>query len=100
MMLRLVGRKANAMSVEVLDQIERLIDGFEGSEARAAVLTGYERYFSAGLALPMLVELERPAMKKFIDRFGVAMLRVFRCARPIVAAVNGHAIAGGCVLAL
>jgi len=39
-------------------------------------------------------------MKRFIDRFGEVMLRVFRCARPIVAAVNGHAIAGGCVLAL
>jgi Delta3-Delta2-enoyl-CoA isomerase len=98
--LRLQGGKANAMSGEVLDLIERLIDRFEASEARAAVLVGYERYFSAGLALPLLVELERPAMKQFIDRFGQVMLRVFQCARPIVAAVNGHAIAGGCVLAL
>ncbi|HXU69513.1 MAG TPA: enoyl-CoA hydratase/isomerase family protein [Polyangia bacterium] len=98
--LRLQGGKANAMSSEVLDLIERLIDRFEASEARAAVLVGYERYFSAGLALPLLVELERPAMKAFIDRFGAVMLRVFACERPIVAAVNGHAIAGGCVLAL
>jgi enoyl-CoA hydratase len=98
--LRLQGGKANAMSGEVLDLIERLIDRFEASEARAAVLVGYERFFSAGLALPLLVELERPAMKQFIDRFGQVMLRVFRCARPIVAAINGHAIAGGCVLAL
>ncbi len=98
--LRLNGGKANAMSPDVLDLIERLIDRFEASEARAAVLTGYERFFSAGLALPLLVELDRPAMKRFIERFGEVMLRVFRCARPIVAAVNGHAIAGGCVLAL
>jgi len=98
--LRLQGGKANAMSADVLDMIERLVDRFEGSEARAAVLVGYERYFSAGLALPLLVELERPAMKAFIERFGDVMLRVFRCARPIVAAINGHAIAGGCVLAL
>ena len=98
--LRLQGGKANAMSSEVLDLIERLIDRFEASEARAAVLVGYERYFSAGLALPLLVDLERPAMKAFIDRFGEVMLRVFRCARPMVAAINGHAIAGGCVLAL
>ncbi|HEX9104757.1 MAG TPA: enoyl-CoA hydratase/isomerase family protein [Polyangia bacterium] len=98
--LRLHGGKANAMSPEVLDLIERLVDGFEASDARAAVLIGYERYFSAGLALPLLVELERPAMQRFIERFGEVMLRVFRCARPIVAAINGHAIAGGCVLAL
>ncbi len=98
--LRVHGGKANAMSGEVLDAIERLIDGFEASPARAAVLVGYERYFSAGLALPLLVDLERPAMRRFIARFGDVMLRVFRCARPIVAAINGHAIAGGCVLAL
>jgi enoyl-CoA hydratase len=98
--LRLHGGKANAMSAEVLDAIERLVDGFEAGPARAAVLIGYERYFSAGLALPLLVGLERAAMKRFIGRFGDVMLRVFRCARPIVAAINGHAIAGGCVLAL
>jgi enoyl-CoA hydratase len=98
--LRLEGGKANAMSSELLDAIERLVDRFEASEARAAVLVGYERFFSAGLALPTLIDLERPAMKRFIERFGDVMLRVFRCARPIVAAINGHAIAGGCVLAL
>jgi enoyl-CoA hydratase len=99
-LLRLEGGKANAMSAAVLDQIERLVDGFESGPTRAAVLTGYERYFSAGLALPTLIELDRPAMKRFIERFGQVMLRVFSCARPIVAAINGHAIAGGCVLAL
>lgn len=100
LLLRLSGAKANAMSPAVLDQIERLVDDFERSAARAAVLVGYERYFSAGLALPLLLDLDRPAMKAFIERFGEVMVRVFRCARPIVAAVNGHAIAGGCVLAL
>jgi enoyl-CoA hydratase len=99
-LLRLNGGKANAMTPEVLDQLERLVDGFEASQARAAVLIGYERFFSAGLALPLLIDLERPAMKQFIERFGEVMLRVFRCPRPIVAAINGHAIAGGCVLAL
>jgi enoyl-CoA hydratase len=99
-LLRLHGKKANAMTAELLDALERLVDDFEKSPARAAVLTGYERYFSAGLALPSLVDLERPAMRRFIDRFGAVMLRVFACPRPIVAAINGHAIAGGCVLAL
>lgn len=99
-LLRLEGGKANAMTPELLDALERLVDEFEKSGARAAVLTGYERYFSAGLALPLLVDLERPAMRRFIERFGAVMLRVFACAKPIVAAINGHAIAGGCVLAL
>jgi enoyl-CoA hydratase len=98
--LRLQTGKANAMTREVLDQIERLVDGFEQGGARAAVMIGYERYFSAGLALPSLVDLDRQTMRGFIRRFGEVMGRVFACPKPIVAAINGHAIAGGCVLAL
>jgi enoyl-CoA hydratase len=98
--LRLEGGKANAMTPELLDQLRRLIDNFAGSPARTAVLTGYGSYFSAGLALPMLVDLDRSQMSAYIGRFGEAMMRVFSCEKPIVAAINGHAIAGGCVLAL
>jgi enoyl-CoA hydratase len=98
--IRLEGGKANAMTVALLDTIERAIDDLERGPARAAVLTGYDRFFSAGLALPALVDLDRPAMHTFIERFARAMLRVFACEKPIVAAINGHAIAGGCVLAL
>lgn len=98
--LKLSGGKANALSSEVLDQLERLIDGFERSPARAAVLTGYERFFSAGLAMPLLFPLDRPAMTAAIEKFSRVMMRVFACEKPIIAAINGHALAGGCVLAL
>ncbi len=98
--LRLEGGKANAMSSALLDTIERTIDDFERGSASAAVLTGYERFFSAGLALPSLIDLDRPAMRAFIERFARSMMRVYACEKPIIAAINGHAIAGGCVLAL
>jgi enoyl-CoA hydratase len=100
MVLRLEGGKANAMTSDVLDTIERLIDELERAPAGAAVLTGYDRFFSAGLAVTKLVDLDRPAMRMFIDHFARAMMRIFACEKPIVAAINGHAIAGGCVLAL
>jgi enoyl-CoA hydratase len=99
-LLELAAGKANAMTAAVLDKIEALVDGFERSQAGAAVLTGYEKFFSAGLALPTLVDLDRTAMQKFIVRFSTVMTRVLACEKPIVAAINGHAIAGGCVLAL
>jgi len=98
--LKLEGGKANAMTPELLDTLERMIDGFERSPAAAAVLTGYDRYFSGGLALTHIIDFDIVAMRGFIEQFSRTMTRVFACTKPIVAAVNGHAIAGGCVLAL
>ena len=98
--LRLEGGKANAMTPDLLDTIERMIDGFERGPAAAAVLIGYERYFSGGLALPHIIDFDRVELRDFIELFSRTMTRVFGCEKPIVAAVNGHAIAGGCVLAL
>jgi enoyl-CoA hydratase len=92
--------KANAMSVELLDRLDAIFSRLEQSDARAAVITGYDRFFSAGLALPTLIDLDRPAMRRFISRFSDVMVRIFSQPRPLVAAINGHAIAGGCVLAL
>ena len=98
--LRIEGGKANAMTPDLLDTLERMIDGFERSPAAAAVLTGYERFFSGGLALTHIIDFDIVEMRGFIEHFSRAMRRVFACEKPIVAAINGHAIAGGCVLAL
>lgn len=98
--IRLSGAKGGAMDAAMLDELERQVDAFEAGPARAAVIAGQGRFFSTGLALPSLIDLDRGAMRAFISRFGRVMLRVLACERPIVAAVNGHAIAGGCVLAL
>lgn len=98
--IRLRGGRANAMSAGLLGALTRVVDQVTASDARAAVVTGDERAFSAGLALPDLIGLDRAGMSAFIDGFAVAMRRVLDCPMPVVAAVNGHAIAGGCVLAL
>jgi enoyl-CoA hydratase len=92
--------RANAMDEAFLNGILRLFDEVESSGARAAVLTGYDVYFSAGLALPSLLGLPREQMGPFMGLFDKVMRRVFAFPLPVVAAVNGHAIAGGCVLSL
>jgi enoyl-CoA hydratase len=99
-LVRLRGGKANAMSRELLAGLGRLFDELVAGDAGAVVLTGYERFFSAGLALPELVNLDRATLRTFMAEFQAAMLKVYTCAKPVVAAVNGHAIAGGCVLAM
>jgi enoyl-CoA hydratase len=98
--LRMRGGKANAMSRALLDDLDGAIDALAAGDAAAVVITGYEGFFSGGLALPELIDLDRAAMRAFIDRFGAVMGKILRLPVPVVAAVNGHAIAGGCVLAL
>src|SRR5690349_469451 len=99
-LVRLKGGRANAMSAALLGELEKVFGQLAQSDAGAVVLTGEGDAFSAGLALPDLVSLERPAMREYITGFENAMQRVLTFPRAVVAAVNGHAIAGGCVLAL
>ena len=92
--------RANVMGDAFLDAANGLLDDFESSDARALVFTGPGTIFSGGLDLPRLVGLDRDAMRTFLTRLGDFMLRVFQLDRPVVAAINGHAVGGGCVLAL
>src|SRR3954471_24864484 len=96
--LRLENGKANSISPAFLERLEGLLGQI--ADARAAVIVGQGSAFSAGLDLPSLVDLDRATMRRFIGHFDAVMLRVFELPLPLVAAVNGHAIAGGCVLAL
>jgi enoyl-CoA hydratase len=99
-LVRLTSGKANALNPRSLEAIERALDEATSGGARGLVVTGYDRFFSAGLDLVGLYGLEREAMDEFMARFDAVMLRVFAFPRPVVAALTGHAVAGGAVLAL
>lgn len=98
--IRIDTGRANAINPSWLERMNALLDEVAASDARALVITGHGNAFSAGLDLPALLALDHPAMQAFIGRFSDTMLRIFDCPLPVVAAINGHAIAGGCVLAL
>jgi enoyl-CoA hydratase len=97
-LLRMESGKVNAIGPAFLAEFGRLLDGV--GDAGAAVLTGQGSTFSAGLDLPALIDLDQAGMRAFMQQFNALMLRIFELPIPLVAAINGHAIAGGCVLAL
>jgi enoyl-CoA hydratase len=96
--VKLDAGKGNAMGPEMLVHLRELIAASAGS--RAVVVTGTGKFFSAGLALPLLVDLDRDTMRGFMAMFEDIMLELLVLPVPTIAAINGHAIAGGCVLAL
>jgi enoyl-CoA hydratase len=92
--------KANAIGEAWLARMDGLLAHLEANAPAAMVMTGEGRAFSAGLNLPEIIELDRRGLQRFILAFSRTMLRVSSLPWPVVAAVNGHAIAGGCVLAM
>ena len=97
--LRLAHGKASALDVELLRSLEERLDEVERSSARAVVLTGTGTIFSAGVDLFRVIEGGPSYVGEFFPRLASAIRRLFLFPRPVVAAANGHAIAGGCILA-
>src|SRR5665647_60937 len=98
--LTLCAGKANAFDLPLLAALTRGVDAALADGATALVITGDGASFSGGLALPSLIDLDREGVRTLITTFAVAMRRVLEAPIPVIAAINGNAIAGGCVLAL
>ena len=64
------------------------------------VLTGAGACFSAGVDLRAILDGGATYTDRFLAAVSAAFLAVFDHPAPVVAAINGHAIAGGCVLAM
>jgi len=97
--LRMADGKANTMSLEFCQAMTARFVELKSSPARAVVLTGAGHIFSAGVDLLRLLDGGVPYVTKFVPALSAMLAAVFFCPKPVVAAVNGHAIAGGCVLA-
>jgi enoyl-CoA hydratase len=98
--VRLAKPPVNAMDLELTRALDRALVEIEAGDARAVVLTGEGRSFSAGVDLVRLVREGAAYAREFVPAMEACFRRLFAFPRPVVAAINGHAIAGGCILAM
>ena len=96
--LQMTHGKANAIDLEFCRGLTAQLHACQHSEARALVLTGQGRIFSAGVDLPRLVEGGGAYAREFLPAMNHAFEALFSFTKPLVTAVNGHAIAGGCIM--
>jgi len=89
---------ANAFVPELVDQLRSAFR--EGGQARAVLLSsGLPTLFSAGWDLPTLTHFGREEMERFVNSYCDLVREVFAFGPPVLAALSGHAIAGGLILA-
>lgn len=98
--IRLARPPANALDPELVSAIAAAVAGAPDAGARALVLSATGGIYSGGLDVPALLELDREAIEEFLGEF-LEMLRAIALSEiPVVAAITGHAPAGGAVMAI
>jgi enoyl-CoA hydratase len=90
----------NALNTELLQELAKALRSAEQNEkVRCIVLTGSEKAFAAG------ADIKEMSEKTFVevfssDLFGPEVERLLNCRKPIIAAVSGYALGGGCEIAM
>jgi len=98
--LRLNRPPANALSTEMMHALRQAIATAPEDGARALVISGAPGLFSAGLDVPLLLTLDRKGVEHAWRALYAMMEGIARSTIPIVAAITGHAPAGGTVITL
>ena len=98
--LRMNRPPANALSAEMIAALEAGVSEATAGEARAVVISGQPGMFSAGLDVPSLLQQDRDGIRRAWSDFFSLLAAITRSPVPVVAALTGHAPAGGAVISL
>src|SRR3990172_6180024 len=100
--LRLDKARGNAIDEPLVEALANATAELAADDAVRGVLlaSAHPKLFCPGLDLVSLIEYDRTAMDRFFGRFEEATMALFALRKPLVAAIAGTAVAGGCVLAL
>jgi methylglutaconyl-CoA hydratase len=94
--------KRNAITTQMIADLQSALDAIEKTNTRVVIITGTGKAFCAGIDLELLqaIAQQTPAENQDDSRRIAKMFRkIWSYSRPMIAAVNGHALAGGCGIA-
>lgn len=92
--------KVNALNDSVLAELKEQFEIFKADDnVKAVILTGTGKFFSFGFDIPEFLSYTKEAFLNYLSNFSDFYTYLFLYPKPVVAALNGHTIAGGCMLA-
>lgn len=92
--------KVNPLNEDFIDQLQQCFENLESDkEVKVVVLTGHGKFFSFGFDIPGFMEHSKEDFKKYLVKFTNFYSYLFLFPKPVIAALNGHTIAGGCMIA-
>jgi len=98
--LTLARGKVNAIDEATADELREQVSTLERDpDTRAVVLAGQGSFFSFGFDVPALYDYSPADFTRFLTKFTGLYRALYTLPKPLVAAVNGHAVAGGFMLA-
>ena len=100
-MLTLARGKVNAINGSLMAELSSALDELSSApEVRALVLTGRGKFFSFGFDVPEILTFAKEDFVKYATEFTDLYRKLFLLPKPVIASLNGHTVAGGCMLAL
>jgi 3,2-trans-enoyl-CoA isomerase len=99
--LTLARGRVNAINGPVVEEMRARLKSLERDpEAKSVVLTGAGKFFTFGFDVPEFLSFDKAQFARFLTGFTDLYTYLFTYPKPVVAALNGHTIAGGCMLAV
>ena len=93
--------KVNALDEATIDELnDRFRETEEDEAVRAVVFSGEGKFFSFGFDIPGFLGHSKPEFSRFLTKFADLYTYLFTFPKPLIAALNGHTVAGGLMLAL
>ena len=90
----------NPISTQFVTEFNKALTEVESNDCKGVIIKGGVKFFSMGLNLPELLNLNRSEMTEFFNRFDDICYRIFCLNKPTISILEGHTVAGGAVLAL
>ena len=92
--------KVNALNEPMVEEITKSFEDLAtDNEVKSIIFTGSGKFFSFGFDVPEFLSYPKNDFLRYLEKFTNLYTYVFTFPKPIVAALNGHTIAGGCMLA-